>query len=799
MKREDKKECEDEERKCERGANVPNVRNVLNVLNVLNVRNVRNVPKPQLLFKDEIDNSEVPFVPKLNNREPKKIRCLIYSASAHNIREGKKSGADEFEFGHPFEREIDDWDPWSVIDVLQSKSRGDGMLRKREIILVSKECELERVVEELSGEKVICVDIENHSIRSFQGFVCGMEISTSTHNYLIDCIQLRHKIHILSHIFIDPSISKVMHNSAAAILQLQRDFGIYLIALFDIQFLAKARDSGGNISHILDIIGDIGDTGIAEYDWRIRPIGECMIQYAVSKTTRLFTAFHTLREELTSLCLHQVFTLSKKICLLKYEKPKLSDSLAAIPHNFPLYPSLSNPQRKLIQNLVGWRDRTARFEDESPVYLLPDTQLLAIAQKLPSSIECLECLGTGLPVLSKKYQLEILNLVRYSINSMKREGTQENMENKHPDPMQANTQPATTNPVISNAAPLPLPLLPHLTQDNGFEMRRVLSPIQLNSSSSKFTGVLDAEYARKTPIKENLKYFKSPLDIGRFKSPVLSTNTSRMQQEGAFIKMTQMTQMTPTPTYICRNNEEEGNSGGKEFSPLMNQCQLYHTLQWSVRKQECQSHEIITPDKKYQAILKRKILTPSMFSDSSSDTGSEQKCNKSIFKESEPEHGEEKTMLQILNLTRRISIAENTGAGRDLRSPTYKDRMKEELEQIREQNECDDDDQSEEEEGKLGRGVSGVTGVPGVPGEIEVSQIPQNLVEIFQISHKNRKKNKQKKKQKKDGSNTDTTNLLKIVRSLSDHRFPQSPGVFTHTHTNTYTPIISYHHSSPRN
>ena len=52
---------------------------------------------------------------------------------------------------------------------------------------------------------------QHHSYRSFQGFVCLMQISTRNGDYLIDTLELRNELHILNEWFTDPKILKVGH------------------------------------------------------------------------------------------------------------------------------------------------------------------------------------------------------------------------------------------------------------------------------------------------------------------------------------------------------------------------------------------------------------------------------------------------------------------------------------------------------------------------------------------------------------------------------------------------------------
>ena len=50
---------------------------------------------------------------------------------------------------------------------------------------------------------------QHHSYRTFQGITCLMQISTRYHDYLIDTLLVRHRMHILLDPFTDPNIVKV--------------------------------------------------------------------------------------------------------------------------------------------------------------------------------------------------------------------------------------------------------------------------------------------------------------------------------------------------------------------------------------------------------------------------------------------------------------------------------------------------------------------------------------------------------------------------------------------------------------
>ena len=51
-----------------------------------------------------------------------------------------------------------------------------------------------------SDVKELAIDLEHHNIRSYQGFTCLMQMSTRSKDYIIDTLQLRHKLQDLNEV-----------------------------------------------------------------------------------------------------------------------------------------------------------------------------------------------------------------------------------------------------------------------------------------------------------------------------------------------------------------------------------------------------------------------------------------------------------------------------------------------------------------------------------------------------------------------------------------------------------------------
>lgn len=62
-----------------------------------------------------------------------------------------------------------------------------------------------------------------------------MQISTKDKDYLIDTLvpEVRESLGILNIVFCDPNILKIFHGAESDIVWLQKDFGIYVVNIFD--------------------------------------------------------------------------------------------------------------------------------------------------------------------------------------------------------------------------------------------------------------------------------------------------------------------------------------------------------------------------------------------------------------------------------------------------------------------------------------------------------------------------------------------------------------------------------------
>uniref|UniRef100_A0A8C4NZH7 Exosome component 10 n=1 Tax=Dicentrarchus labrax TaxID=13489 RepID=A0A8C4NZH7_DICLA len=296
----------------------------------------KNVTRPQLKFKEKVDNSNTPFIPKIfikpNATKPlpsyftnKQILILQY---------------DLLIMYKPM-----DETRCSFIDTLEDL-----------VALNEKLCKLSE----------FAVDLEHHSYRSFLGLTSLMQISTREEDFIIDTLELRSEIYILNEAFTDPAIVKVFHGSDSDIEWLQRDFGLYVVNLFDTHQASRALNlARHSLDHLLKHFCNVdSDKRYQLADWRIRPLPDEMLKYARTDTHYLLYIFDCVRAQLLDFnhgqpgLLQSVWNKSKDISLKKYMKPIYTEE-SYLELQRKQKRSFNTQQLTAFRLLFAWRDKLA--------------------------------------------------------------------------------------------------------------------------------------------------------------------------------------------------------------------------------------------------------------------------------------------------------------------------------------------------------------------------------------------------------------------------------------------------------
>ncbi len=504
-----------------------------------------NVLRPQLKFYPPIDNSAaVPFVPHLTSKPhalvplPEVFRAgparhesaISVAMQSHLTARGGGGGAVA---GHPYEHELQalQFGPEHLTAV---KERIFGVPEQTPWSWIDTPAALDILIGKLAQEKEIAVDLEQHYFRSYQGFVCLMQISTRTEDFLVDALELRPHMQRLNVVFANPNIVKVLHGADFDIQWLQRDFGLYVVNLFDTGQAARVLDyQKKSLAYLLDEFCNVqANKQYQLADWRIRPLPEEMTKYAVEDTHYLLYIWDRLRNELAaksspeSNLILNVLNRSRQLCLQVYQKPpavtptsheEVFEKIRAQP--------LTGVKLDAFVELYRWRDELARQEDESPAFVLPNRMLYSVGELLPSSVEQMLSLCVPVPPLARAYAHEITAIVHRA-----RSGTIKTAGARGFYSIAALLKPiapavlAPTSPAAAAAATVALPTVPE-------SLKPQLHPANAQGKIAPRTGGLFGTTLEQDTKKHSAAVAASLKEIGKSLDPLFASRVAEAFEE----------------------------------------------------------------------------------------------------------------------------------------------------------------------------------------------------------------------------------------------------------------------------
>ncbi|KAJ2614825.1 exosome nuclease subunit [Coemansia sp. RSA 1365] len=419
-----------------------------------------NVARPQLEFADGVDNSpDTAFVWKIRTKPHARVpldhglpgREVADTALGRHLegqgisRPGSPHSGGVAELPHPYEYEITNLQPAEQLFEARTAQIAEAWDNTPFAFVDTMEG-LQGMLEHLESAEEIAVDLEHHDYRSYQGFTCLVQISTRQRDYVVDALALRSELWRLNDITADPQRVKVLHGAESDVVWLQRDFGVYLVGLFDTYHATKVLNmSHHSLAHLLRTYCGVDvDKKYQLADWRLRPLPTEMMAYARGDTHYLLNIFDCLRSELLErgkrlvgcnvgalesphfgeLCgmdvvrsaiqpMEEVIRRSSQTSLRRYTKEAYDDSglggwsrlLKKWRHPF------SARNLAVFRGLHRWRDMCAREEDESTRYVLPNHMLFAIASNAPEDVPALLTLCQPTPPLVRMHAADIIKLI----------------------------------------------------------------------------------------------------------------------------------------------------------------------------------------------------------------------------------------------------------------------------------------------------------------------------------------------------------------------------------------------------
>jgi exosome complex exonuclease RRP6 len=401
--------------------------------------------KPQLTFDILQQNErEEPFIPAVHPDKPFGVTPLDLTLQPGHALESRFGDlravnvsdtivAPDTHVPHVYETEIKsfayrDWQ-------LEAVKPPDGLIPimdPMEATFVDTIEKLQALSKKLETVREVAVDLEAHSYRSFAGMLCLMQVSfrnseNCMENYLIDTLQLHeHITEYLAPFLANPDIVKVMHGADSDVQWLQRDFGCYIVNLFDTGRAARAMQlSSAGYAYLLQTYCQINaDKSHQMADWRQRPLPYAMQQYAIQDTHYLLDIYDRLKWDLSTkhkdTSIAKVLDASRQVCLIRYAgepfKP-VGYKMVLNRQRGRKRSELNGRQEHVLQQLWDWRDETARQQDESCVYVCANEALLKLALSCPVTVTALQSLFNPMPPLVMRFSQDVLGIIKRASQS----------------------------------------------------------------------------------------------------------------------------------------------------------------------------------------------------------------------------------------------------------------------------------------------------------------------------------------------------------------------------------------------
>ncbi len=269
---------------------------------------------------------------------------------------------------------------------------------------------LKQLVKKLRNEPLLAIDTESNSLYAYQERVCLIQLSTRSHDYIIDPLRIA-DMTPLGELLVDPKIEKVFHAAEYDLMCLKRDYGFTLVNLFDTMVAARVCGvKAVGLNRLLaEYCGVDADKSHQRDDWGQRPLSEEGLLYAQMDTHYL----PVLRDKLIEVLAQYGRTEEAMESFMEASEVTPPEHIfdpegywrMAIPSG------LNRRQSAILRELYILREDMAKERDCPPFKVFMDKMLLAMAEASPRNANELERVR-GLPVvIAHRYSQELLQAI----------------------------------------------------------------------------------------------------------------------------------------------------------------------------------------------------------------------------------------------------------------------------------------------------------------------------------------------------------------------------------------------------
>lgn len=274
--------------------------------------------------------------------------------------------------------------------------------------LLERAEEVERLAARLRGARTVAVDLEADNEHCFLDRVCLVQIGVEGESYLIDPLAVQ-DLSPLKAFFLDSKIRKIFHAADYDVRCLNRDFGIEVKGLFDT--MVASQLTGRERIGLADVLREAFEVELDKKwqraDWGQRPLPAEMIAYAVGDTLHLEALADLLEKELRELDRWSWFieecSILEGVRHREAEGPRFLRVKGA--------GGLNGRQLQALEDMLEWREDTARRLDRPLFKIISTNMLLDVAKVLPRSDRDMRRVKTLPDRLSRRWGRELRSCI----------------------------------------------------------------------------------------------------------------------------------------------------------------------------------------------------------------------------------------------------------------------------------------------------------------------------------------------------------------------------------------------------
>lgn len=279
-------------------------------------------------------------------------------------------------------------------------------------ILVDSDAALRDCCQILLSSPAIALDTEFMRTSTYFAKLGLVQLANREHCWLVDPLAIS-DLEPLRQLLQAPTVLKVLHSCSEDLQVLQTSLGVFPEPLFDTQVAAGfvgeafAMGYGRLVKALLDIDLDKQET---RSDWLQRPLNAAQLYYAAEDVHYLIRAYEVLAERIDKMGRREWVVEDMNALLVAATPEQPEQAYLRIKAAW----QLDHAGLAVLQALATWRELQVRDQDIPRSWLIPDRDLMALAETRPATLAALSAAVELSPKVIRRHGEQLLELINTS-------------------------------------------------------------------------------------------------------------------------------------------------------------------------------------------------------------------------------------------------------------------------------------------------------------------------------------------------------------------------------------------------